>query len=163
MMQEEAHRFEQGYMGTEHLLLGLLREDRSVGARVLVNLGVDLDVLRSQVEGVIGRRGSLFTGTGGLTRRCQQIIEQAARLAREAGERQVGTGHLLWSLVSQPDDSAAQGLVGMGVTADRVQAEVKRLGAHSGEMVGPESRLRGVTQAPPGTPSSRASSSSQGP
>ncbi len=138
MMQEEAHRFEQGYMGPEHLLLGLLREDRSVGARTLVNLGVELDPLRSQVEAVIGRRGTLFTGAGGLTRRCQQIIEQAARLARESGERQVGTGHLLWSLVSQPDDSASQSLVAMGVTADRVEEEMNRLGTHSDEIVGPD-------------------------
>ena len=137
MMQEEARRFEHGYMGPEHLLLGLLREDRSVAARALINLGVDIDELRTQVESVIGRRGSLFTGSGGLTRRSQQIIEHAARLARESGDRQVGTGHLLWSYVTKPDDAVGQSLVERGITPTRVSAEAKRLGVQSGEMVGP--------------------------
>ena len=128
VMQEEARRFEHAYMGTEHLLLGLVREEQSVGARALANLGVDLDSLRTQVQGVIGRRGSLYTGTTGITRRCQRIIESAARSARTEGQRLVGTGHLLQSLVDQTDDAAADLLRNLNVTSDRVSAELKRLG-----------------------------------
>ena len=133
-MQEEAHRFEHSHMGTEHLLLGLIRERQSVAARVLMNLGVELETVRTRVEGIIGRRGSLYTGSGGLTLRCQRVIERAARQAREAGQRQVGTGHLLQSLVDQPEDAAGQMLVEMGVTPDGVEAQMNRLGADTEEV-----------------------------
>ncbi len=133
-MQEEAHRFEHSYMGTEHLVLGLLRERQSVAARVLTNLGVDLDAVRTQLEGVIGRRGSLYTGSAGITLRCQRVIEHAARLSREDGRRQVGTGHLLQSLVDRPEDAAGQLLEGMGVTPERVEEEMKRLGSDAEEV-----------------------------
>jgi hypothetical protein len=73
-MQQEAQRFEHAYMGTEHLLLGMLRDTRSQGARVIVNLGADPANIRSQLEGVIGRRGSLYTGASGMTRRCLPVI-----------------------------------------------------------------------------------------
>lgn len=127
-MQEEAKRFEHGYMGTEHLLLGLLRDVRSQASRVLVNLGAEPSGLKSQLEGIIGRRGSLYTGGTGMTRRCQRVIESAARIARKSGQRTVGTGHLLHALVEQPEDVAGQLLEGSGITADRVAAELRHMG-----------------------------------
>jgi hypothetical protein len=127
-MQEEAQRFEHAYMGTEHLLLGLLRDSRSQATRVLINLGGEPSSIKTQLEGVIGRRGSLFTGGTGMTRRCQRVIESAARLARSSGQRTVGTGHLLQALVETPEDVAGQLLAGLGVTADRVGAELRHLG-----------------------------------
>lgn len=127
-MQEEAQRFEHAYMGTEHLLLGLLRDSRSQATRVLINLGAEPSGIKSQLEGVIGRRGSLFTGGTGMTRRCQRVIESAARIARSSGQRTVGTGHLLQALVESPEDVAGQLLDGLGVTADRVGAELRHLG-----------------------------------
>ena len=132
-MQEEAQRFDHAYMGTEHLLLGLLREPDSQASRVIVNLGVDLAAVKTQLEGVIGRRGSLYTGTSGLTRRCQRVIEGASRVARTDGERTVSTGHLLQALVEQSEDVAAQLLDSAGVTAQRVSAELHHLGPETEE------------------------------
>jgi hypothetical protein len=127
-MQEEAQRFEHAYMGTEHLLLGLLRDNKSQAVRVLVNLGVEPPGIRTQLEGVIGRRGSLFTGGTGMTRRCQRVIEGAARIARTGGERTVSTGHLLQALVESPEDMAGQMLDGLGVKAEKVAAELRHMG-----------------------------------
>ena len=132
-MQEEAQRFDHAYMGTEHLLLGLLRNPQSQASRVIVNLGAELANIKSQLEGVIGRRGSLFTGTSGLTRRCQRVIEGASRVARTSGERTVGTGHLLYALVEQPEDMAAQLLESAGITAERVGSELRHLGPETEE------------------------------
>ena len=132
-MQEEAQRFDHAYMGTEHLLLGLLRDPESQASRVIVNLGGNLAAVKSQLEGVVGRRGSLYTGTSGLTRRCQRVIEGASRVARTDGERTVGTGHLLQALVEQSEDVAAQLLDSSGVTAERVSSERRHLGPESEE------------------------------
>ena len=132
-MQEEAKRFEHGFMGTEHLLLGMVRDRQSLAGRTMVNLSIDLDDIRTQVEGIIGRRGSLYTGAVGLTRRCRRVIEQAARLARESGRRTVGTGHLLQSLMTDPDDAAGQLLESLGVTNKRVADELRHLGYETEE------------------------------
>ena len=128
MMQEEARRFEHAYMGTEHLLLAITREERSVAARALVNLSVDLGGLRTQIGSVIGRRGSLYTGSTGMTRRVQRVIEQASRMARSDRTRLVSTGHLLSAVLESPDDVAGQLLEQQGVTAGRVTAELGHLG-----------------------------------
>ena len=127
-MQEEAQRFEHAYMGTEHLLLGLLRDTRSQATRALINLGAEPSSIKSQLDGVIGRRGSLFTGGTGMTRRCQRVIESAARLARSSGQRTVGTGHLLQALIETPEDVAGQLLDGLGITRERVGAELRHMG-----------------------------------
>jgi hypothetical protein len=127
-MQEEAQRFEHGYMGTEHLLLGLLRDLRSQATRAIVNLGAEPGGMRAQLEGVIGRRGALSTGGSGMTPRCQRVIEGAARLARQGGQRTVSTGLLLQSLADSPEDVAGQLLESSGITADRVAQELRHLG-----------------------------------
>ncbi|MEX2598217.1 MAG: Clp protease N-terminal domain-containing protein [Dehalococcoidia bacterium] len=127
-MQEEAQRFEHAYMGTEHLLLGLLADTRSQASKVIVNLGGDPGGLRGQLEGVIGRRGTLYTGASGMTRRCQRVIEAAARFARSSTQRTVSTGHLLHALVEEPDDIAGQLLESAGVTAERIAGELRHLG-----------------------------------
>ncbi len=132
-MQEAARRFEHGFMGTEHLLLGILQERQALAARTMINVGVDLDEARSQVEGVIGRRGSLYTGSGGVTRRCRRVIEHSARLARETGRRTVGTGHLLQGLMADPEDAAGQILESMGVNGQRLAQELRHLGYETEE------------------------------
>ena len=138
-MQEEARRFEHAFVGTEHLLLAIIRDPRSVAAMTVTSAGMDLDSVRSQAESILGRRGSLVTGTGGLTRRCQRVIEQAARVARESNNRRVSTGHLLQSLVAQEEDAAAQILISGGVTPEQVEAEVKRIGPDAEETSQPAS------------------------
>jgi ATP-dependent Clp protease ATP-binding subunit ClpC len=139
-MQEEAKRFEHAFMGTEHLLLAMAREPQSLAAKCLVNLGADLEEVLIQVERVLGRRGALYTGAGGLTTRCQRVIEQAAQLARESDNRTVGTGHLLRGLVAEPEDAASQLLDRMGVTAARVAKELERLGYDTEEASQPGGR-----------------------
>jgi hypothetical protein len=138
-MQEEARRFEHAFVGTEHLLLAIIRDPRSVAAMTVTSAGLDLDSVRSQAESILGRRGSLVTGTGGLTRRCQRVIEQAARVARESNNRRVSTGHLLQSLVAQVEDAAAQILISAGLTPEQVEAEVKRIGPDAEETSHPSS------------------------
>ena len=127
-MQEEAQRFEHGYMGTEHLLLGILRDLRSQATRAIVNLGAEPGGMRAQLEGVIGRRGALSAGGSGMTPRCQRVIEGAARLARQSGQRTVSTGLLLQSLADSPEDVAGQLLESSGISADRVSQELRHLG-----------------------------------
>ncbi|MBI67758.1 MAG: hypothetical protein CL777_03310 [Chloroflexi bacterium] len=130
-MQEEAQRFEHSYMGTEHLLLGLLKDARFQSSVILIDLGADPSLIKREIESVIGRRGSLYTGTTGMTRRCQRVIERAARVARSSGQRAVGTGHLLQSLVEHSEDVAGQLLESSGVTADRVSAELRHMPAET--------------------------------
>ena len=127
-MQEEAKRFEHAFMGTEHLLLAMVREPRSLAAKTMVNLGVDLEEVRIHVERILSRRGSLYTGTGGLTTRCRRAIEEAVRLAGQMGHRTVGTGHLLRGLLNETEDAASQTLERMGVAAVLVAEELERLG-----------------------------------
>ena len=132
-MQEEAKRFEHAFMGTEHLLLALVREPQSLAARAMVNLGVDLEEVRVHIERVLGRRGSLFTGTGGLTARCRRVIEEAARLATQRGDRIVGTGHLLRGMLGESEDAASQILERMGVAPVLAAEEMERLGYETEE------------------------------
>ena len=132
-MQEEARRFQHGFMGTEHLLLGMLRERDALAARTLTNLAIDVESARVQLEGIIGRRGSLYTGTGGLTQRCRRVIESGARIARESGRRTVGTGHILRSLMVDPEDAAGQLLESLGVTEERIAQELEHLGYETEE------------------------------
>lgn len=127
-MQEEARRFEHAFVGTEHLLLAIVRDPRSIASMVVSASNLELDKVRSQTESILGRRGSLVTGAGGLTRRCQRVIEQAARLARESNNRRVNTGHLLQSLVAQEEDAVAQILISGGLTPEHLESEVRRIG-----------------------------------
>src|ERR687884_619322 len=80
--QEEAQRFNHNYIGTEHLLLGLVREGEGVAARVLTNMGVELDRVRTQVERIIGRGDRMVMGEMGLTPRAKRVIELAVDEAR---------------------------------------------------------------------------------
>ncbi len=127
-MQEESHRFDHSYVGTEHLLLGLLRDTRSHAVRIIINLRGDPALMRRELEGSITRRGTLAAGGTGITRRCQQVIEQAARLSRSSGERAVSTGFLLQAMAESPEDLAGQVLENAGISSERIAGEVRQLG-----------------------------------
>ncbi len=126
-MQEEAKRFEQSNMGTEHLLLGILSDSRSQAARVVIELGADPASIRREIENIVSRRGALFGGPASMTQRCQRVIERAVRIARNGGHRTVGTGHLLLALVENPEDVAGQLLDSSGVTSDRVASVIRQM------------------------------------
>ncbi|MBI2852841.1 MAG: ATP-dependent Clp protease ATP-binding subunit [Chloroflexi bacterium] len=125
--QEEAQRLNHSYIGTEHLLLGLIREEEGVGAKVLVNLGVTLSKVRSAVEYIIGRGEKTVTGEIGLTPRAKRVIELAIDEARHLGHNYIGTEHLLLGLLHEGEGVAASVLESFGVTLEQARTEVGRV------------------------------------
>ncbi len=128
LAQEEAIRFIHNYIGTEHVLLGLVRESEGVAARVLGNLGIDLTKIRSAVEFIIGRGERPVSGENiGLTPRAKKVIELAVDEARRMSHHYIGTEHLLIGLLREGEGVAAGVLESLGVTLDKVRAETQRL------------------------------------
>ncbi len=127
LAQEEAQRFNHNYIGTEHILLGLVRETEGVAARVLSNLGVELSKIRSAVEFIIGRGERHTPGEIGLTPRAKKVIELAVDEARRLNHHYIGTEHVLIGLMREGEGVAAGVLESLGVTLDRVRAETSRI------------------------------------
>ena len=124
LAQEEAQRFNHNYIGTEHLLLGLVREGDGVAAKVLANMGVELNKVRSAVEFIIGRGDRVVVGEIGLTPRAKKVIELAVDEARRLNHHYIGTEHLLLGLVREGEGIAAGVLESLGVSLDKVRAQV---------------------------------------
>src|SRR5580765_7809302 len=114
LAQEEAQRFNHNYIGTEHLLLGLVREGDGVAAKVLNNLGVELSKVRSAVEFIIGRGEKSISGEIGLTPRAKKVIELAVEEARRLNHSYIGTEHLLLGLVREGEGIAFGVLESLG-------------------------------------------------
>ena len=127
LAQEEAQRFNHNYIGTEHLLLGLVREGDGVAAKVLANLGVELNKVRSAVEFIIGRGDRAVVGEIGLTPRAKKVIELAVDEARRLNHHYIGTEHVLLGLVREGEGIAAGVLESLGVNLERVRAETTRI------------------------------------
>src|SRR3954469_22336061 len=127
LAQEEAQRFNHNYIGTEHLLLGLVREGDGVAARVLNNMGVQLPKVRSAVEFIIGRGDQAPTGDIGLTPRAKKVIELAVDEARRLNHHYIGTEHLLLGLVREGEGIAAGVLESLGVNLEKVRAQVMQV------------------------------------
>ncbi|MDP6646990.1 MAG: ATP-dependent Clp protease ATP-binding subunit [Dehalococcoidales bacterium] len=121
--QEEAQRLNHGYIGTEHLLLGLIREEEGVGAKVLTNLGVTLDKVRSAVEYIIGRGEKAATSEIELTPRAKRVIEMAIDEARQLSHNYIGTEHLLLGLLHEGEGVAASVLESFGITLEQARTE----------------------------------------
>ena len=132
LAQDEAQRFNHNYIGTEHLLLGLVREGEGVAARVLENMNVELPKVRTAVEFIIGRGDRPVVGEVGLTPRAKRVIELAIDEARRLGHNYIGTEHLLLGLVREGEGIAAGVLESLGVNLDKVRLEVIRLTAGEG-------------------------------
>lgn len=131
LAQEEAQRFQHNYIGTEHLLLGLIREGDGVPAKVFTTMGLDLTKVRSSVEFLIGRGAGPSTGAIGLTPRAREAIELAVDEARRSGHHYIGTEHLLLGLVEAKGGIAAGVLERLGVKPDQVrQQTLTVLGQH---------------------------------
>ena len=124
LAQEEAQRFNHNYIGTEHLLLGLVREDEGVAAKVLANLGVEPNRVRSAVEFIIGRSDRDVTGDVGLTPRGKKAIELSVDEALRLNHHYIGTEHLLLGLVREGEGIAAGVLESLGVSLDKVRSQV---------------------------------------
>ena len=131
LAQEEAQRFNHNYIGTEHILLGLVRETDGVAAKVLSNLGVELSKVRSAVEFIIGRGEKSTAGEIGLTSRAKKVIELAVDEARRLNHNYIGTEHLLIGLMREGEGVAAGVLESLGVNLDKVRAETSRILTHT--------------------------------
>lgn len=127
LAQEEAQRFQHPYIGTEHLLLALVGEGEGVAAKVLVNLGVELNRVRSAVEFIIGRGDRIVLGEMGLTPRSKKVIELAVDEARQLKHHYIGTEHLLLGLVREGEGVAAGVLNSLGIELEDVRRETLRL------------------------------------
>ena len=127
LAQEEAQRFNHNYIGTEHILLGLVRETEGVAARVLSNLNVELVKVRSAVEFIIGRGERPTPGEIGLTPRAKKVIELAVDEARRLNHHYIGTEHLLIGLMREGEGVAAGVLESLGVSLEKVRDETGRI------------------------------------
>ena len=128
--QEEARFFGHDYIGTEHLLLGLLHEDEGVAAHVLGSLNVTLDKACEQVESVVGRGEEGIgdrVGQAPFTTRSKRALESASREALQLGHNYIGTEHILLGLVRESEGGAAHVLSNLGVDPDKVRREVVRM------------------------------------
>ena len=148
LAQEEAQRFNHTYIGTEHILLGLVRETDGVAAKVLSNLGVELNKVRSAVEFIIGRGERTTTGEIGLTPRAKKVIELAVDEARRLQHNYIGTEHLLIGLMREGEGVPAGVLESLGVTLDKIRAETSRILSQSVQQEQRGSRGRSTSGTP---------------
>jgi len=134
LAKEEARRFNHDYIGTEHILLGLVREGEGVACAVLQNLGADLERLRLEIEKLI-TSGSVTSVVGDIpfTPRAKKALELAAEEARSLGHNYIGTEHILLGLIREGEGLANQVLYGMGIDLEKVKEEISSLlgGAHT--------------------------------
>ena len=127
LAQEEANRFQHNYIGTEHLLVGLISEGDGVAAKVLRRMGVNLYEVRRDVEAIIGRGDRIVLGNIGLTPRAKKVIALAVDEARRLNHTSIGTEHLLLGLVREGEGIAAGVLASLGVELEQVRAKTTRL------------------------------------
>ncbi|MGH7449501.1 MAG: Clp protease N-terminal domain-containing protein, partial [Longimicrobiales bacterium] len=158
MAREEAIRLQHDYVGTEHILLGLIREGEGVAAAVLMNLNVDLEQIHERIEDSV-RKGKATIALGELpyTSRAKKVLEYAMAEARELNHSYVGTEHLLLGLLREEKGIAAQVLNGLGVTLEDARAEtLKLLGSDVGpSQPGGAGSSGGSTAAPKGEKKSK--------
>ena len=145
LAQEEAQRFNHNYIGTEHLLLGLVREGEGIAAKVLSNLGVELQKVRSAVEFIIGRGDRMVIGDISLTPRAKKVIELAVEEARRLNHNYIGTEHLLLGLVREGEGIAAGVLESLGVNLEKVRAQVIQVVNQSGAAAPAEGKQQSRT------------------
>ncbi len=120
LAREEAQRLQHNYIGTEHLLLGLIEEGGGVAGRTLSSLGVELDAARARVEALIGKGNQVVSGEIGLTPRAKKTIELAVDEARRMYHHYLGTEHLLLGLLREGEGVAVKVLQDMGLDVEKV-------------------------------------------
>ncbi|MDQ6613708.1 MAG: AAA family ATPase, partial [Actinomycetota bacterium] len=154
LAQEEARLLNHNFIGTEHILLGLIHEGEGVAAKALESLGISLEAVREKVEETIGPAGSSTAGSPPFTPRAKKVLELSLREALQLGHNYIGTEHMLLGLVREGEGVAAQVLVNLGADLSRVRQQVIQLlsgynnpkeGAPAGS--GPSSQ-----EAPTGSP-----------
>ena len=134
LAQEEAQRLGNNYIGTEHILLGIISEGESLAAKVLETLGVNLAKVRQEVEAIVGRGGQTVQQEMVFTPRAKRVIELAFEEARRLNHGYLGTEHLLLGVARQTDGVGARTLASLGLTEASIRAE---LAADGGISEGP--------------------------
>ncbi len=127
LAQEEARLLNHSYIGTEHILLGLIHEGEGVAAKALESLGISLEAVRAQVEEIIGQGGSSPSGHIPFTPRAKKVLELSLREALQLGHNYIGTEHILLGLIREGEGVAAQVLVKLGADLSRVRQQVIQL------------------------------------
>ena len=127
LAQEEARLLNHNYIGTEHILLGLIHEGEGVAARALESLGISLERVREQVEEIIGKGGTLPSGHIPFTPRAKKVLELSLREALQLGHNYIGTEHILLGLIREGEGVAAQVLSKLGADLAKVRQHVIQL------------------------------------
>lgn len=155
LAQEEARLLNHNYIGTEHILLGLIHEGEGVAAKALESLSISLEAVRNQVEEIIGQGGSSPSGHIPFTPRAKKVLELSLREALQLGHNYIGTEHILLGLIREGEGVAAQVLVKLGADLSRVRQQViQLLSGYSGPS--------GQSSASPESSSGKTSSTSGG-
>ena len=127
LAQEEARMLSHNYIGTEHILLGLIHQDEGVAAKALESLGISLEVARAQVEEIKGQGQQAPSGRVPFTPRAKKVLELSLREALQLGHNYIGTEHILLGLIREGEGVAAQVLVKLGADLNRVRQQVIQL------------------------------------
>jgi ATP-dependent Clp protease ATP-binding subunit ClpC len=127
LAQEEARMLNHNYIGTEHILLGLISEGEGVAAKALESMGISLDGVRAQVEEIIGQGQQAPSGHIPFTPRAKKVLELSLREALQLGHNYIGTEHILLGLIREGEGVAAQVLVKLGADLNRVRSQVIQL------------------------------------
>jgi ATP-dependent Clp protease ATP-binding subunit ClpC len=127
LAQDEARTLKHNYIGTEHILLGLVQEGQGVGARTLESLGISLETVRQQVEAVVAPGKRAPSGHIPFTPRAKKVLELSLKESLHLGHDYIGTEHILLGLIRQGDGVAAHVLAGLGAGLDRTRDEAARL------------------------------------
>ena len=127
LAQEEARMLNHNYIGTEHILLGLIHEGEGVAAKALESLGISQEAVRQQVEEIIGQGQHASSGHIPFTPRAKKVLELSLREALQLGHDYIGTEHILLGLICEGEGVAAQVLVKLGADLNRVRQQVGQL------------------------------------
>src|SRR6059036_3038020 len=140
LAQDEARALKHNYIGTEHILLGLLREEEGLAARVLESLDITVEEVRAQVARIVGQGDEVTTGQIPFTPRAKKVLELALREALSLGHNYIGTEHILLGLVRENEGVAARILLDFDADSEKIRNEVIRM------LSGPGGRRQGGGQ-----------------
>jgi ATP-dependent Clp protease ATP-binding subunit ClpA len=146
LAQEEARELRHGYIGTEHILLGLLREEEGLAARVLEALDITVDGVRVQVVRIVGSGEEVTSGQIPFTARAKKVLELALTEALSVGHNYIGTEHVLLGLVRESDGVAVRILLALGADAEKIRNEMIRMLSGAGAQASAEVKPAGVRQ-----------------
>jgi len=145
LAQEEAQRLGNNYIGTEHILLGIISEGESLAAKVLESLGVNLAKVRQEVEAIVGRGGQTVQQEMVFTPRAKRVIELAFEEARQLNHNYIGTEHLLLGLIREGEGVAARVLANLGVDPAKVRVQTTSLLGAEGQPPAPKGKSKTPT------------------